>query len=418
MILPVLVLVAAAIAAVALSAAALYLALRDAKEDADANFPTTPVGAVSAKCPFDKSLKGEVIEIQWASGIKVSIAPAFTPPNPKPPQESVVEPHWKAGVAVADGAGSRRPGVYLVKGKGSDVVSVKVKITENRNVAGSGKLVGNLSGLAIEGTCPTSVGEHVVSAKISNLPDAIQWYRGDASWGVDVPDLGSSVSLANASRLELFVVLDTPSAFYDPPGVWAEVLRFLCDKVNVIGLTTPAAVEARVATHCHGSHGLKYDTHSGRARYGVLGSGGLFQLTAYIDAASRIVNCYDQAAAVQSLCGAVGVRTVWHFLNPFGYIHPTDLVGVGQCNNPFFDSNGSTPLVASDDPLRTAFGNHAFCGYSGFILDACAGPHKGTEDKAQYCSASIDSTPALYGGAWSPGTPGQIADKPGITGLV
>jgi hypothetical protein len=392
--------------------------LTDAREDADTNFGTTPVGGTSPTCPHDKALTGEVIEVEWASGIKVSIAPPYAAPKAKPPQETVVVPHWKAGTAVADGAGSRRPAVYLLKGKGADAVTVKVKITENRNVSGSGTLAGNFAGLLIEGKCPTSVGEHVVAAKIKNLPDSIQWYQGDASWGLAVPDLGSSVSLANSSRLELFTVLDTPSGFYDPPGVWAEALRFLCQTVGVIGLKTAAELDARVTTYCHGSHGLKYDTRAGRARYGVLGNGGQFQLANYIKASSIVVNCYDQAGAVQSLCGAVGVKTAWYFLAPFGYIKTTDLIGVGACNNPFFDSNGSKPVVAEDDPMRTAFGNHSFCGFTGLILDACAGPHTGSEDKTQYCTASIDSDPALYPPGYSPGKASMIAEEGGITRVV
>src|SRR5262245_20306526 len=151
--------------------------LRGARDDADTNFASTPVGATIAQCPLEKSLKAELIAVEWASGIPVSIAAPFVPPKKKPPQEPVVVPHWQAGVSVADGAGSRRPGVYLAKGKGNDTAAIRVKITENRNVSGSGTLLGHFAGLMIEGTCPTSVGEHAVSAKIKNLPDSVQWYR-------------------------------------------------------------------------------------------------------------------------------------------------------------------------------------------------------------------------------------------------
>jgi hypothetical protein len=387
------------------------LALDRARVDADTNFATTPVDATTAQCPLEKSLKGEVIEVEWGSGIKVSIAPPYVAPARKPPQAPVIVPNWKAGTAVEDGAGSRRPAVYLVKGKGSNAVTVKVRITENKNVSGASTLVGNFAGLLIEGTCPTAVGEHVVNGKIKNLPDSIQWYQGDASWGLDVPSLGSSVSLANSSRLEVFVVLDTPSSFYTPPGVWAEVLRFLCQKVGVAGLKTAAEVNARVTTYCHADHGLKYDTVEGAAKYGVDNEGGEFKLARYMNAASTVVNCYDQAAAVQSLCGAVGVNTTWLYLSPFGFIKPTNLVGIGLCNNPFFESNGSKPLVAADDPLRTRFGNHSFCECAGGILDACAGPHTGSKDRSQYCTASIDSERGR------PGNANLIKNKSGVSRL-
>jgi hypothetical protein len=385
--------------------------LDSARADADTNFAATPVDETTAKCPLEKSLKGEVVEVAWASGIPVSIAPPYVAPARKPPQEPVIVPHWKAGTAVEDGAGSRRPAVYLIKGKGSDAVTVKVRITENKNVTGASTLLGNFAGLVMEGACPTAVGEHIVKAKIKNLPDAIQWYRGDASWGLHVPSLGSSVSLANSSRSEIFVVLDTPSPFYSPPGVWVEALRFLCGKVGVVGMKTSTEVNVRVTTYCHSDHGLMYDTVEGAPKYGVDNEGGEFKLARYMNAASKVVNCYDQAAAVQSLCGALGVNTTWLYLAPFGFIKPTNLVGIGLCNNPFFESNGSKPLVAADDPLRTRFGNHSFCEFAGGELDACAGPHTGSEDRREYCNASIDSERGR------PGTWEQIQNMSGVSSL-
>lgn len=270
------------------------------------------------------------------------------------------------------------------------------------------------------GTCPTAVGEHEVNAKIEKRPDAIRHFQGDVSWGLEVPDLAACIGLGNSTRLEVFVILDDPAGFYDPPGVWVEALRFVCDTVGANGLKTGAEVVAKVATYLHGSHGLGYDTRRGAPAYGVSGSGGTFKLKDYLAAAARVVNCYDQAGGVQALCGAVGVDTTWYYLDPYGFINTTNLVGVGNCNNPFFLSNGSSAVVPADDPKRTAFGNHAFCGLAGKVLDACAGPHTGTETKAQYCAAAIDATPALYArySGFRPGTAADIVEPGGITGLA
>lgn len=360
-------------------------------------------------CPYEKLLRGEIIEVEWDSGILVSYSKA-----------TVTKPHWKTGLAVNDGAGSKRPGVYLVKGKGSDSVKVKVKITENKNVSGNGTLRGRLGLFEIDGSCPTAVGIHTVNAKIKELPDSIQHVQGDVSWGLEVPDLGSTIVLDNTSRLEAFVILDNPASFYNPPGVWVEVLRFLCDNVGVVGLKTPASVAERVTTYCHGSHGLKYDTGGGRPAYGVRGSGGTFQLDSYIRAVKTVVNCYDQAAGIQALSGAVGVSLKWCYLQPYGFIKTTNLIGIGLCNNPFFDTNGSTAVVPPNDPSRTAFGNHAFGSLAGKILDACAGPHTGTEDKSQYCNASIDSTTTLYSrySGFRSGTEVDITELTGVSNVV
>jgi hypothetical protein len=101
---------------------------------------------------------------------------------------------------------------------------------------------------------------------------------------------------------------------------------------------------ARVARYCHGRHNLRYDTNGGRTSY-VLGprpgGGGTFRLGSYLQRGATRANCYDQAAAVQALCGAVGVSVNWRYLSPFGYINAADLLGIGQCNNPFYSMTGS-----------------------------------------------------------------------------
>ena len=86
-------------------------------------------------------------------------------------------------------------------------------------------------------------------------------------------------------------------------------------------------------------------------------------------------------------------------MNPFGYIQKTDLVGWGDCNNPFpnniselcLSTNGITDNVISSTPARKPFSNHAFVADGGgSILDSCAGPHLGNESYLDYCTTSID----------------------------
>jgi hypothetical protein len=150
--------------------------------------------------------------------------------------------------------------------------------------------------------------------------------------------------------------------------------------------------------------------------------GGDMALLDYIRGVHKTVNCYDQAGAIQALCGAVGVAITWVYLEPYGYIKPTQLIGVGggaDCNNPFFMSNGSRRLMVGFDrdweqkgislydpylrfllenqwPDRTSFGNHAFGAIGYNIYDACAGPHTGSESGAQYCANAIDTTTTIY----------------------
>jgi hypothetical protein len=195
-------------------------------------------------------------------------------------------------------------------------------------------------------------------------------------------------------------------------NAWVSALDFVITN-GCNGDTTAAQALSHITTYLHTGHGLTYDIDAGRPKYN---RSAIFHLTEYIDKTStlygtpgNVVNCYDQAGGVSICSRLVGISTECIFMGqtpyngrpPFGYILATDLVGVGACNNPFFPNiaspnntrllgtGGVTDLV---DPNRSCFGNHAFARYGGFIYDACAGPHLGTETLVQYATASIDIT--------------------------
>jgi hypothetical protein len=139
--------------------------------------------------------------------------------------------------------------------------------------------------------------------------------------------------------------------------------------------------------------------------------------THYLLRAVPTCNCYDQCSAVHVLAGAVGVHLSWLYLDPYGFIKPTNLVGVGTCNNPFF-SSPRKKVVPWDDPDRSAFGNHAFPGPAGNAADACAGPHLGNETREEYLDASIDTRSELYSGTgFHPGKLKDIVTKPDVQGV-
>jgi hypothetical protein len=169
---------------------------------------------------------------------------------------------------------------------------------------------------------------------------------------------------------------------------------------------------AKVVRYCHGPHGLYYDSEGGGgSQYNVSRSGGAFDLSGYMVRSKRFANCYDQAAALQALCGAAGIKLSWIYMQPYGFIRRTSLLGYGLCNNPFFRMPAfrAEKLVPLNDPRRTPFGNHAFCGYGGKVLDACAGPHIGNENPEEYVDRSVDSTPSLYPNRFM-SRPGTVAD--------
>lgn len=361
-------------------------------------------------------LHAKVTEVKFLSKVKVALAKSTVP-----------VPHWAEGASVEDGRYSKRPAVIAVRGSkaaGSQnvqSVEVKVQILECKNISGQGKLLGVLRGLTIEGECPLGVGTHTVQARIQELPEGVQWYWGNMVWVLEVPSANHDWAL-NITRLEVFSVLDTPiPIFQDDVGVWAEVLRFLCRFAGVINVTGKRDAATRVTRYAHGQHGLYYDSAGGgRSLYGVGQRGGTFMLASYLARARPYANCYDQAAAIQTLSGALGVTLRWIFLEPFGAINSTNLLGYGRCNNPFFMMNGTPQVVADRDDLqRTAFGNHAFGAFDPKVLDACAGPHTGTEDHQEYVDSSIDDISVLYGVSdWFPERPGVATDMQWCGGVA
>lgn len=377
--------------------AAVKQRIRQAFTDRRASLEPLPVAAV----------RGAALSFTWTGSLKISRARA-----------TVKGPHWQAGQDLAEGAGSARPAAVLAGGAAG--ASLTLRLDACAGIAGTLRVSGQLGPWSLEGECPARAGEHVVQLVLAPLDGLLQAGRGDVAWQVSGEGLPAPVTLDNPTRLECYALLERPAAFFEPAGVWVEALRFLFDRVGVAGLAMPAQVVDKVARHCHGRHGVRYDTFHGAPAYGCSGTGGTFQLAAYLAAAKPVVNCYDQAGAVQSLAGALGVAANWFYLQPYGFIHTTDLVGVGPCNNPFFSGNGSAATVGTNDRKRSAFANHAFAGLGGKVVDACAGPHTGNEDRARYVSAAIDATTTLYSlyGDFRPGTVPDIMQPNGVTKVV
>lgn len=337
-------------------------------------------------------LEAEILEVTWLNGLDVARAKA-----------KITAPHWKAGeAAVEDDApdkkqhyktGSRKPAAYDLANTAKNAkLKIKLHVIRSEEQPGDGLLAGQLGELQFEGRCPAATGTHEVEVSIKKMPDVAKHFEGNVTWTLTTT--ASVVSLLPRTRLEVFIVLDKPAPYFTA-GVWAEALRFVFKQGAMANVKKPAEVAARVTRLCHTKHGMTYDTLEGAPKFGGsnLGSSA-FRLMRYMakdGAAGNVVNCYDQAAAIQSLAGAMGVTLTWIYLGPYGSIKPTSLVGVGLCNNPFFSSNGSKKLVPWDDPHRTGFGNHAFAQLGTGTLDACAGPHVGNETLREYVEAAVDA---------------------------
>ena len=364
--------------------------------------------------------RAEIIEITFVTTTSVSLGEGSS-------RDTVMSPHWTNGEMedVKDGNFfSKRPAVYLTS-ETSKVAEIKVRVVMSENITGNAHLQGNLGPISFDGQgeMPTSVGEHLVQVEIMGLPKGLQWVCGDAVWHASIPSMHRDFDLLSQTRLEFFALLDTPPATIYQSGVWVEALRFLFDKAMVRHIERKVDAASRVVGHCHSSPEVLYDSYKGKSHFGVEHNGGCFKLSDYLDGYSsicRFVNCYDQAGAVQSLCAALGVSLTWRFLEPFGHILPTNLVGVGVCNNPFFLRTGTPPMIDPMDPRRIPFGNHAFCSIlisDLRALDACAGPHLGNEPFVEYMMASIDMQPGIYIPPKVPGRFSDISRERGVNGV-
>lgn len=129
------------------------------------------------------------------------------------------------------------------------------------------------------------------------------------------------------------------------------------------------------------------------------------------------------------LSAQLGIHAKYVYLRPFGYINITqNLVGIGPCNNPFYEmckvppthpdyepwfqtiSNEKIWTTSQHPKKQSSFGNHAFVKYSGKIYDACAGPDVGTRTPPEYLEHSIDIETSMSKGFYgsTPATAAQI----------
>lgn len=341
----------------------------------------------------EKSIIAEVLELEFVDSFKACLAQAVINP-----------PHWPATRSSSNQ--SSKAVVFRFNHRGTQKAKLKLKITST-GYSGNGKLTGVLQRFEFEGSVPLSSGEHVVEVTLKEPPDSLLWCKGEIFWGIDATD---RCITAGRTHVEIFFVFADPSLqpCFASDGVWIEALRFLFDNSSVSGVQTmPSAVE-KVTQCCFGLPNHRYEVEEGRPGFG--GASGKFKLKKYINRAPAAVNCYDQTYAVIVMSAAIGVAVDGLFMQPFGYIKTVHLVGWGRCNNPFPRGLpiANYLIVGQRDPARSAFGNHMFCEYSAKIYDACAGPVKGSVDRAGYVSATIDTVmppnaPSIY-----PGTVGHI----------
>jgi hypothetical protein len=377
---------------------------------------------------IEPELYFRMAEIIWVSKINAIR-------NEKKIMESVKGPHWRyKGESVIEedaieiqhyGSGSKKPGVYVCGDKENNSLLVTLRVFNLKKREGQFMLYGTLKGnggallkMKSEETFKLT-GENESDERFYmriDLPSDLQHFEGNSDWKVEEVGTGREYIICEHPRLEVFVVYGDPTnketfPFY-ANGVWVEALRLMFRAAKVTGLREPNEISSEVTEYCYLRHGMIYETYLGRfcffAPYNDANRQGLFYLMQYIKRKSlreqkdgppppeNAVSCMDQAAAVQVFCGCLGVKVEWMWVQPFGYIIPTFLVGIkDQCNNPFFGNKEkyteSKMVPADQKEKRSKFGYHVFVKVcpDGFIRDACAGPHIGSENLEDYLKSSI-----------------------------
>lgn len=359
-------------------------------------------------------LKAKVVEVRFNDVYKACRSQAV-----------ITAPHWPA---ANDGyMQSKKAAVYQIKKDKTHTATVKLSV-DSKGITSKGKLIGKLGKLLFEGDAPVSPGTHEVTVTLKEAPPALHRAKGKMTWELHADP---HAALAGNTQVELFCVFDDPAKpkFFKSKGVWIEALRFIFKEAKLEGTTDIKEGLAKVTKACFGLKANRYEIEFGGSKFG--GALKTFQLKNYMKPAPRqdkledeFVNCYDQAYAVIVFSGALGIHMDGLFLEPFGFLKLTQLVGRGACNNPFPKTKHEAEVnkhreqklimgilgkpykakepeledflvVDPKDPDRNGFGNHMFCEYragGSSIYDACAGPALGTNDRVGYMVNSIDTT--------------------------
>lgn len=335
---------------------------------------------------------------------------------------AVSAPYWTpamipAHVSLPTGQ-SDHPAAVPTKA-GSDIeMVIKIEVTKAENLTRASTVTGRLGTATWTGRVPSSVGTHEVTVKLAAATTDLADHRGNILWQADVP--GCGVHPLGQTRVEIYRIVEDVTPAYLSRGRPVEALRFLYDEAGIGGADAAASdgwreVSSRITSHLHGPHGMTYDIHKGGVGFLSSGRGGfVFEITNYMakqgsntgpSAANppigNMVNCYDQASAVQVFTGIAGIVGNKRYVEPFGFINRTTLVGGIRTNNPFHGgytaSGGSIPtsraIVRQLALDRTPFGNHEFFmnTANAKVFDACAGPDLGTADYDGYLAAAVDT---------------------------
>ncbi len=259
-----------------------------------------------------------------------------------------------------------------------------------------------------------------------SVPQCVNRYDHEWEWFVTKVVVGSrevevDFVAATSGSHRIYTILDEPDMPWDANGInmpttpRVDALEFSVSIAQ--GASSEYGVLYLATCYLFNNMGFSYETKEGRQQYWDPDLK-MFDLTGYMNRRKSKVNCYDQARALVAIENLLGGRARPMLVQPFGFINITSLIGVGLCNNPFYegashemklvsiDANGSpviqnlevprTPVCSVDSIARSVFGNHMFViSGEGYVFDACTGPSLGTQDVSDYLRDTIDHSTML-----------------------
>jgi hypothetical protein len=348
-------------------------------------------------------------------------APAIGLPNIKGITTQLSGALWKPGMITSDGQGGS---LYPVAFTGTASFTASVAIASVVNLIitvcdKNGNVI--LKGYWSQGNGSVIFAMVRQPAGFYSCNQLLFWKAANAH----SPSQPININVADTSfTLEWYGLFNAPVQAVFPNRGYIQVYRALA---LAMGQTDyKEEMVSRVVNYCLLNPGTLptqskniYDRGRGASHYAAGSNGGSsFRVLEYIDTGlpRHLCNCYDQAAGVQALLAIVGISTQWYYMNPFGFINTTSLVGWGPCNNPF-DANSGYLVLDENDPKRTAFGNHGFCTYAGYVLDATSAGHNGIETLPVYVKNAVDSITQLYKNPPYMGTVANAKKQTGLTNI-
>ncbi|KAF5603139.1 uncharacterized protein FSUBG_7362 [Fusarium subglutinans] len=251
-------------------------------------------------------------------------------------------------------------------------------------------------------------------------------FNESLSWTVfSHQDMSDEEPVSGSAAIEAYGIYESQPQFFLDEGIPIDLLRLFIPTTlsfphTINSLNTEQDWINWVTNVCHGKqdpkgtpgqlrpdstqHWLRYNVWDGAYSF-IDENGGPFSLMGWLNSykihqqdptkSLRLVNCFDQAAIVETVLG-LGLsynRLHWEIVGKFGYIDE-DLTGWGSTNSPFFEGDTQNKRFSNvADPMRTPFRSHVFITISptetyiqseSMVVDACAGPVAGDLTYTQY----------------------------------